>query len=152
MKLVSYYNSTDEQDHLAITHDDAVYDVQDLDWRLPGNMQLFLYAWDDIIETALEYDRLIKEGAVKHVRPKSLKEMRILAPVPQPTSCRDAYAFRQHVEAARRNRKVEMIPEYDKYPVFYFTNHLSIKGPGQITCMPDHFQKLDFELEVAIVI
>jgi fumarylacetoacetate (FAA) hydrolase len=56
------------------------------------------------------------------------------------------------VEAARRNRKAEMIPEYDKYPVFYFTNHLSIKGPGEIMCMPDHFQKLDFELEVAIVI
>nr|MBP9883998.1 fumarylacetoacetate hydrolase family protein [Chitinophagales bacterium] len=66
--------------------------------------------------------------------------------------CRDGYAFRQHVEAARRNRKVEMIPEFDQYPIFYFTNHNSIQGPGDIVCMPDHFQKLDFELEVAIVI
>jgi fumarylacetoacetate (FAA) hydrolase len=56
------------------------------------------------------------------------------------------------VEAARRNRKVAMIPEFDQYPVFYFTNHHSIKGPGEILCMPDHLQKLDFELEVAIVI
>lgn len=76
----------------------------------------------------------------------------LLAPVPHPTSCRDGYAFRQHVEAARRNRKVEMIAEYDQYPVFYFTNHNSILGPGDVVCMPDHFQKLDFELEVAIVI
>jgi fumarylacetoacetate (FAA) hydrolase len=47
---------------------------------------------------------------------------------------------------------VDMIPEYDQYPVFYFTNHHSIQGPGEILCMPDHFEKLDFELEVAIVI
>jgi fumarylacetoacetate (FAA) hydrolase len=45
-----------------------------------------------------------------------------------------------------------MIPEFDQYPIFYFTNHHSIQGPGEIKCMPDHFEKLDFELEVAIVI
>lgn len=45
-----------------------------------------------------------------------------------------------------------MIPEFDQYPIFYFTNHHSIQGPGDIRCMPDHLQKLDFELEVAIVI
>jgi fumarylacetoacetate (FAA) hydrolase len=45
-----------------------------------------------------------------------------------------------------------MIPEFDQYPIFYFTNHLSIQGPGEISCMPDHFEKLDFELEAAIVI
>jgi fumarylacetoacetate (FAA) hydrolase len=45
-----------------------------------------------------------------------------------------------------------MIPEFDQYPIFYFTNHNAIQGPGEIECMPDHFQKLDFELEVAVVL
>lgn len=45
-----------------------------------------------------------------------------------------------------------MIPEFDQFPVFYFTNHNAIQGPGEIVCMPDHLNKLDFELEVAIVI
>jgi len=45
-----------------------------------------------------------------------------------------------------------MIPEFDEYPIFYFTNHNAIQGPGVIECMPDHFKQLDFELEVAIVI
>jgi fumarylacetoacetate (FAA) hydrolase len=75
-----------------------------------------------------------------------------MAPVPHPASCRDGYAFRQHVAAARRNRKVDMIAEFDQYPIFYFTNHQAIQGPGDIICMPDHFQKLDFELEAAIVV
>jgi fumarylacetoacetate (FAA) hydrolase len=76
----------------------------------------------------------------------------LMAPVPHPTSCRDGYAFRQHVASARRNRKLDMIPEFDQYPIFYFTNHNAIQGPGEIECMPDHFQKLDFELEVAVVL
>ena len=80
------------------------------------------------------------------------EEVSFQAPIPNPTSCRDGYAFRQHVAAARRNRGVEMIPEFDQYPIFYFTNHNAIQGPGDILCMPDHFQKLDFELEAAVII
>src|SRR3546814_15006925 len=73
----------------------------------------------------------------------------LLAPVPHPASCRDGYAFRQHVATARRNRGLEMIPEYDQFPVFYFTNHQAIQGTGEIRCMPAHLDKLDFELELA---
>ena len=45
-----------------------------------------------------------------------------------------------------------MNPEFDQFPIFYFTNHNAISGPGEIECMPDHFHGLDFELEVAVVI
>ena len=150
MKLVSYL--VDEQDQLGIYYDGNIYDMHELDWQLPNNMELFLYAWDDAIELALKYDKRIKEGSVKHVKPISIDNVKLLAPVPHPTSCRDGYAFRQHVAAARRNRKLDMIPEFDQYPIFYFTNHNAIQGPGDIPCMPDHFKQLDFELEAAIVI
>lgn len=76
----------------------------------------------------------------------------LLAPVPRPTSMRDGYAFRQHVEAARRNRGVEMIPEFDLFPIFYFTNHQAVTGPGEVVVQDSHLDKLDFELEAAIVI
>lgn len=150
MKLVSYL--VDDQDQLAIYYDGNIYDMHELDWQLPNNMELFLYAWDDAIELALKYDQRIKEGNVKHAKPIALDKVKLLPPVPRPTSCRDGYAFRQHVAAARRNRKLDMIPEFDQYPIFYFTNHNAIQGPGDIYCMPDHFQQLDFELEAAIVI
>ncbi len=78
--------------------------------------------------------------------------IRILAPIPRPLSMRDGYAFRQHVEAARRNRGVPMIPEFDHFPVFYFTNHLAVTGPGDIGVQKLAQNQLDFELEVAIVI
>lgn len=81
-----------------------------------------------------------------------LEDVELLAPVPRPTSMRDGYAFRQHVEAARRNRGVEMIPEFDEFPVFYFTNHQAVTGPGFVEVLPKHCDKLDFELECAVVI
>ena len=46
-----------------------------------------------------------------------------------------------------------MIKEFDDFPVFYFSNHNAIFGPSDdIQCMPSHFEKLDYELEIAILI
>ena len=84
--------------------------------------------------------------------PMPIDEVTLLAPVPRPTTMRDGYAFRQHVAAARRNRGVEMIPEFDQFPVFYFTNPGSTGGPGDVLVRQRHLERLDFELEVAIVI
>lgn len=76
----------------------------------------------------------------------------LLAPVPRPPSMRDGYAFRQHVETARRNRGLGMIPEFDQFPVFYFTNHLAVVGPGDLRVGRERLDRLDFELEAFIVI
>ena len=80
------------------------------------------------------------------------KDLPLLAPIPRPPSMRDGYAFRQHVETARRNRGLEMIPEFDQFPVFYFTNHQSVVGPGDVHVEPLQLERLDFELEAAVII
>ena len=79
-------------------------------------------------------------------------EVRLLAPLPRPASMRDGYAFRQHVETARRNRGLAMIPEFDQFPVFYFTNHQAVIGPGELRVGRRRLEQLDFELEIAAVI
>ena len=150
MKLISYLK--EEQDQLAVVVDDRVYDMDVLHPDLPSSMSMFLVYWEDHYQMALGGMELIKEGKISSNKSLPLSKVQLLAPVPYPTSCRDAYAFRQHVEAARRNRGVPMIPEFDQFPVFYFTNHHSIQGPGDVRCMPGHLDKLDFELEAAIVI
>jgi fumarylacetoacetate (FAA) hydrolase len=150
MKLVSYLKSNYEQ--LAILVNGKLYDTDTLHPDLPISMSMFLNYWDDCMPLALAAEQVIKNGGFDNKRSRIFEEEEILAPVPHPTSCRDGYAFRQHVAAARRNRKVDMIAEFDQYPIFYFMNHNGIQGPGAIQCMPDHFEKLDFELEAAIVI
>ena len=60
-----------------------------------------------------------------------LSAVTLQAPLPRPPSIRDGYAFRQHVETARRNRGLPMIPEFDQFPVFYFANHGAVVGPSR---------------------
>lgn len=150
MKLVSYLREGHE--YLAILVDGLLYNMEDLHPDLPNTMSLFLNYWEDAFPMAQGGEMMIREGRIDQRKGFDPSTITLLAPVPLPTSCRDGYAFRQHVAAARRNRKVPMIPEFDQYPILYFTNHLAVQGPGDILCMPDHFQKLDFELEAAIVI
>jgi fumarylacetoacetate (FAA) hydrolase len=150
MKLVSYLPNGNAQ--LGIYIADNIYNMAAASSHtLPDNMAAFLKAGEWAMNVAKKIDNDIKNGTNKTASVK-IEDNDLLAPVPNPTSCRDGYAFRQHVFAARRNRGVDMIAEFDQYPIFYFTNHNAIQGSGVIECMPDHFNKLDFELEAAIVI
>jgi fumarylacetoacetate (FAA) hydrolase len=149
MKLVSIEH--EGTDKVAILIKDTVYPLFQINPSLPVSMREFLMAGDEPMEMAKTYDDRIKADNSKY-NGYPLHSQKLLAPVPHPASCRDGYAFRQHVATARRNRNVPMIPEFDMYPIFYFTNHNSIVGPGEVKLMPDHFNKLDFELEAAIVI
>ncbi len=150
MKLVSYLK--EEHDQSAILLDGLLYDLETLHPDLPGNMSMFLHYWEDMLPMVQAGEIGIREGHISREKGIPYNSVQLLAPIPFPPSCRDGYAFRQHVAAARRNRHAQMIPEFDQYPVFYFTNHHSVRGPGDIPCMPDHLEKLDFELEAAIVI
>jgi fumarylacetoacetate (FAA) hydrolase len=145
MKLVSY--KTEDREHLGVYIKGHIYNLNSCDKLIPDNMNEFLWGGDELMEHAKRVNEDLLSGKMQG---KEELFYELIAPVPHPTSCRDGYAFRQHVAAARRNRKVDMIPEFDQYPIFYFTN--AIQGPGEIECMPDHFQKLDFELEVAVVL
>jgi fumarylacetoacetate (FAA) hydrolase len=149
MKLVTYSKQGTEQ--LAFLVNNMLYDVNAVNSKLPATITALLNNWEEHIDAMKQADADIKAGKMT-TQSTSYETAEIMAPVPRPTSCRDGYAFRQHVASARRNRKVDMIPEFDQYPIFYFTNHNAIQGPGPIPCMPDHFQKLDFELEAAIVV
>jgi fumarylacetoacetate (FAA) hydrolase len=145
--LISY--KTENKEHLGAFVNGHIYNLNSCDKLIPDSMNQFLWEGEESMLRAKQVANDILSGKLDAKEEVFYETM---APVPHPTSCRDAYAFRQHVAAARRNRRVEMIPEFDQFPIFYFTNHNSIKGPGEIACMPDHFQKLDFELEVAVVL
>lgn len=147
MKLVSY--KTEDREHLGVFVNGHIYNLNSCDKLIPDNMNEFLWGGDELMDHARRVHAAISSGSMEA---KEELFFELMAPVPHPSSCRDAYAFRQHVETARRNRGVAMIPEFDQYPVFYFTNHNAIQGPGEVECMPDHFNNLDFELEVAVVL
>ncbi|MEE2954050.1 MAG: fumarylacetoacetate hydrolase family protein [Bacteroidota bacterium] len=150
MKIVTFkYNNKLD---LGLLLNNNIYSLSDNNHYVSNNMNEFLKMGEEAMSKAKVLENNIKEGE-GDVSAIKLDSAELFAPVPNPASCRDAYAFRQHVATARRNRGVDMIPEFDQFPIFYFTNHNAILGPSQdIICMPDHMLRLDFELEAAIVI
>lgn len=75
-----------------------------------------------------------------------------LAPVPEPPSVRDFYAYERHVAAGARRRGGEIPPYWYEVPAFYFSNPASVIGPGQPVARPAATERLDFELEIAAVV
>jgi fumarylacetoacetate (FAA) hydrolase len=149
--------------HVGSLGSGRIIDLTDaFTWAVARGMQLGAPIPSDILGLIREQGSLmpvvkkIIEAHDKGELPASLLQdetkCRLISPVPHPVSMRDGYAFRQHVEAARRNRGVPMIPEFDHFPIFYFTNHLAVTGPGEIAVQKLAREKLDFELEVAVVL
>ncbi|GAB1371461.1 fumarylacetoacetate hydrolase family protein [Candidatus Kapaibacterium sp.] len=151
MKLVTYLNKQNLQ-KLGILINNFVYDMSDCskqaDIQLPDNMKDFLKDWNKNYLLA----KSLQERISNSENFRTADFVKFDSPVPNPPSMRDGYAFRQHVAAARRNRGVDMIPEFDSYPIFYFTNHNAVFGEGEVIVENDHLNKLDFELEWAVVI
>ena len=87
-----------------------------------------------------------------NIKTFKIKDVELLCPLDKINSLRDAYAFRQHVATSRKNRGLEMIKEFDNFPIYYYSNHNSVKGPGIIEVDKIFSEKLDYELEIAIVI
>jgi 2-keto-4-pentenoate hydratase/2-oxohepta-3-ene-1,7-dioic acid hydratase in catechol pathway len=115
---------------------------------LPDNMLAFIENHEGFMEYIENNKGLIETGNGSY----PLDEVSLKAPLPYPKSVRDFYAFEQHVKTARENRGLEMIPEWYEIPVFYFTNHLAIRGPEEVIRRPQNCEWMDYELEIACVI
>ena len=143
MKLISYkYNNSRYIGHLH--GDNTITNLSDL---VNTNKMI------TFIEKKYHLDQEITNIISSSKKSKiNLKDITLLSPIPVPKSLRDAYSFRQHVETSRKNRGLKMIPEFDDFPVYYYSNHNAVYGPGEVKINKKLMEKLDFELEIAIVI
>jgi fumarylacetoacetate (FAA) hydrolase len=92
-------------------------------------------------------------GSAREHDEYALEDVQLLAPVPRPSSVRDAYAFEEHIRNAARVTGRPGVPdEWYELPVFYFSNPAAIFGPDDEIPFPAGSEELDYELEVAAVI
>ncbi len=154
MKLVTYRDD-DIAEAAGLFHDGKVVDLaqaaEQVGVVLPTDISEVLKTFALALGPAQRVQQALESGELDTLA-REEGAVTLLAPVPHPTSTRDGYAFRQHVSTARRNRGVDMIPEFDQFPVFYFTNHNATIGGGELRVEDDHLLKLDFELECAVVV
>lgn len=144
MRYLTFTAPNDERPRLgALIAGDRVVSLGRGD--LPQDMLTFIRAGADTWALAAQIAR-----QTQSVWP--LSEVRLLAPLSNPPSLRDAYAFEQHVRTANQNRGREVPAEWYEFPVFYFSNPTTVFGPGDAIQKPSYTQALDYELEVAAII
>jgi fumarylacetoacetate (FAA) hydrolase len=98
-------------------------------------------------------DWLRGDGHAPTGRDHALADVLVLAPVADPPSVRDFFAYEGHVATGSRLRGLAAIPDaWYAAPTFYFSNPASIQGPGAPVRRPAGCEWLDLELEIAAVI
>ena len=160
MKILRYFNKNKIKCGLLI-NESHILNIDDIEFNKSSNLN--------------EHDKYVIENKLYNVEPIflislinknvipinynydknfliKLSDVELLSPITKPNSFRDAYAFKQHVEAGRKARNLPMIKEFELNPVYYYSNHSAITGPGNLFLNKKHMKKLDFELELAIVI
>jgi fumarylacetoacetate (FAA) hydrolase len=104
------------------------------------------------LEAPSMLDWLAGHGRTESGTVLPLESVSLFAPVPEPPSVRDFFAFEGHVAAGWRRRGAPIPDAWYRSPAFYFSNPASVLGPGEAVRRPPETAMLDFELEIAAVI
>ncbi len=141
MRWVTFRSGVGADDRVGLILDAQVH-------ALPAGTTLLGLLGDDGEALAAARDTALRDPADV----VALAEVRLRAPIPQPPTVRDFYAFEQHVKTARKRRGLDMDPDWYEMPVFYFSNPYAVDGDGDDVAIPPGSSELDFELEVAAII
>lgn len=79
-----------------------------------------------------------------------LDEVKLRAPLPRPNSVRDFMVVEEHVKGSFEDRGIP--EEWYEIPVHYKGNPDSILGPDEDIEWPSYTEKLDYELELCVII
>lgn len=99
-------------------------------------------------EDAIAYAKASKQPHLKF----KLSDVRLLAPLPQPNSIRDTLSFELHMIAFERRTGVPTPQRWYDVPIYYKGNRRTVAGPDSTVEWPAYTKKLDYELELGIVI
>jgi 2-keto-4-pentenoate hydratase/2-oxohepta-3-ene-1,7-dioic acid hydratase in catechol pathway len=128
------------------TADDVIH-IGDLDGRsihplrqARGNGQ------EEILEIAMTGERPPPLAA-----PFEVEAVEILVPIPVPPSLRDFLTFERHFELMLGDADGNLPSAWYDFPAFYFTSPHDVIATGG-TVEPPKTKKLDYELEVAVVV
>ena len=136
-----------------------------------------LDAWDEVTGTRLEPDAarflvstalLIESGPevwteVRDVAraagslpdllvTKTERNLRWLCPMDKIASLKDFLAFEDHVKRGVQRRGTEVPKYWYEAPVYYKGNHRAVLGPDAVCPWPAYTERLDFELELALIV
>lgn len=128
------------------------------DFRIPQDICDFAAGGEPSLEAAQEAIVYLNAEGEDAMGPGGerlaygLGDVRLLAPAPRPVSFRDCLCFEGHKQAGARRRNTTVDPLWYEMPTSYKGNRLTIIGPDDDLKWPHYTEKLDYELEIAILI
>jgi 2-keto-4-pentenoate hydratase/2-oxohepta-3-ene-1,7-dioic acid hydratase in catechol pathway len=141
MRWCTYLCPADSAERVGLLHERAIH-------GLPGDRRLVDLLGDDGQRMAEAAERAIADPAEVVAE----DGVRFLAPVPDPPSIRDFYAFEEHVRTSARALGREVSPVWYEIPLFYFTNPAATRGPCDDIPVTPGSARFDYELEIAAVV
>jgi fumarylacetoacetate (FAA) hydrolase len=146
MKLVSFRNPAG-QARAGWLLPTGVVDMHRVsEGALPADMLTFVRNY--AVNRQLIEDLNLQQAPATH----PLDAVTLLAPLPNPPSFRDFLTFETHIKNATARAGHPVPPEWYQIPVFYFSNPTVMAGPDQPIARPARCQRLDYELELAVVV
>ena len=143
MKLLTFLKKNTEQSCLGALVDNKVLDLS----NLSSNMLDFINGGQKMLDAAID---ILKKPINSNLY--NLDQIQIKAPILNPPSLKDFFAFEEHAKAGAKRRNEELPKEWYELPAYYKGNHREIYGMGDEIPWPYYTRKLDFECEIACVV
>ena len=122
------------------------------DRKLPPSLYQILNQADSPLdlfqETLEEYARLKKSGDA----PTLPSSPTLTKPLDKIATYRDCYTHEKHVAAGFKKRGTSIPEEWYNLPTYYKGSNTGFIGPGEDVLWPHYSDKLDYELELALVV
>ena len=141
MRWCTYLSPAGSAERVGLLHEGAIR-------GLPGTRALVDLLGDDGQRMAEAAGRALNDPA----EVVAGDGVRFLAPVPDPPSIRDFYAFEEHVKTSALALGREVSPVWYEIPLFYFTNPAATRGPCDDIPVTPGSARFDYELEIAAVV
>lgn len=131
------------------------------DALVPSDMKAFLQGGEQSFAAAKQAIEFIQQGSAnnkdllgpdKQVLLYSLKDIELLAPVPNPGSIRDTISFETHAKNFEKRTGKPIPALWYQQPLYYKGNTRTVIGDKQKIPWPNYTEKLDYELEFGIYI
>ena len=154
MKLVTFKEPSGRTAPGALHSESG--EIVDLGTRFPDMLALIRAGEEGLAESR----HIVSKRPSVH----RVENVKLLAPLPVPESIRDCSVFEQHLKNAAKfmagsksapgqeGGLASVPPLWYRQPPYYKGNRFSVIGPQQDIIWPPSCERLDFELEVAIVI
>lgn len=111
-----------------------------------ASTRLFIQQGPELWSEAVDIVRAAGDDAVVS------RDARWLCPLDRIPSLRDFLAFENHVKAGAERRGTDVPPYWYEAPIYYKGNHRALLGPNDVCLWPSYTEKLDLELELAMVV